>query len=100
MKDAAGIRFIPAARGANTRINGWQACRGVLHNALDDRREQPGFFVVKRCSQWRRTVPVLPRDPRNMDDVDTDAEDHAGDMWRYRIFKGDRKLMRKPLRGR
>jgi hypothetical protein len=32
-------------------------------------------------------VPVLPRDERNPEDVDTDAEDHEGDATRYRLVK-------------
>lgn len=97
---ASGIKFKPAARGTGSRVNGWQACRDSLHNALNDEREQPGFFLTDQCPQWRRTVPVLPRDSRNMDDVDTNAEDHIGDEWRYRIYKGSSKMARKPVSGR
>lgn len=100
MQAAAGIKFVEAARGPGSRINGWQACRTVLHNALNPEREGPAFFVTENCPQWIRTVPVLPRDKREMDDVDSDAEDHVGDEWRYRIYKGSSKLARKPVRGR
>jgi hypothetical protein len=31
-------------------------------------------------------VPVIPRDSNDPDDVDTDAEDHAADEVRYRIY--------------
>jgi hypothetical protein len=47
--------------------------------------EEPGLFVFEHCRQWLRTVPTLPRDEKKPDDVDTDAEDHAGDMTRYRV---------------
>jgi len=97
---AAGIKFKPASGGPGSRVNGWQACRDALHNALQQDREQPGFFVTDQCPQWRRTVPVLPRDSRNMDDVDTDAEDHVGDEWRYRIYRGTSKMARKQVSGR
>jgi hypothetical protein len=46
-------------------------------------REYPGLFVTTDCGQFLRTVPVLPRDDKNMDDVDTNAEDHVGDETRY-----------------
>jgi hypothetical protein len=50
-------------------------------------REFPGLFVCERCEQFRRTVPVLPRDlDRDPDDVDTDTEDHIADESRYRVM--------------
>jgi len=36
-------------------------------------------FVFNTCRQFIRTVPVLPRDEIDMDDVDTAAEDHVGE---------------------
>ena len=49
-------------------------------------REKKGLFVVEGYnSEFERTFPVLPRDEKNMDDVDTDSEDHIGDEVRYRL---------------
>jgi hypothetical protein len=31
-------------------------------------------------------VPTLPRSPRNPEDLDTQAEDHAADEWRYAMM--------------
>jgi hypothetical protein len=47
---------------------------------------EPGLYVFDTCTQFIRTVPVLPRDERLYDDVDTDAEDHIGDETRYRVL--------------
>ncbi len=47
-------------------------------------REEPGLFICQRCDQFIRTFPVLPRCPKDMDDVDTKAEDHIADEARYR----------------
>mgnify|MGYP003657783513 FL=1 len=33
-----------------------------------------------------RTVPTLPRAARNPEDLDTFAEDHAADEWRYAMM--------------
>ena len=47
-------------------------------------RELPGLFVVgEHCPHFLRTVLTLPRDERDPDDVDTDAEDHIADETRY-----------------
>ena len=49
-------------------------------------REYPGLFIVRgRCPHFLRTVPTLPRDDQDLDDVDTDAEDHIADEVRYRL---------------
>lgn len=56
----------------------------------------PGLYVFETCRQFIRTVPVLPRDVKNPDDVDTRAEDHCYDETRYRILnrKAERKILK------
>jgi hypothetical protein len=49
-------------------------------------REQAGLFVFDTCKQFLETVPAIPRDERDLDDVDTDAEDHIADESRYRCM--------------
>ncbi len=55
-------------------------------------RESPGLFVFSSCNHFIDLVPVLPRDDHNLDDVDTDAEDHIGDEARYRVRAADRQM--------
>jgi hypothetical protein len=40
------------------------------------------MFVFSNCRHFIRTVPALPRDEVDMDDVDSRAEDHVGDETR------------------
>ena len=84
-----GVKFQAADRGPGSREIGWQVCREFLDGSSpgsDGTRDKPGFFVFNTCRDFIRTVPVLPRDiNRNADDVDTDAEDHIADEWRYRL---------------
>ena len=57
-----------------------------LHERLRiDADKLPGFFVFNTCVHWWRTVPVLPCDPLDLEDVDTDTEDHAYDETRYML---------------
>lgn len=57
-----------------------------LHERLRvDADGLPHLFVFSNCINWWRTVPVLPTDPLNPEDVDTDAEDHAYDETRYML---------------
>jgi hypothetical protein len=85
---ARGVSWEPADKRAGSREQGWKAIRAMLKYAVPDasgRREGPGLFVSAACPHTLRTLPVLPRDDRRPDDVDTESEDHAGDMIRYRV---------------
>ena len=74
-----GVRFSRAHKGG--RINGWQKMRRLLNDA--GKPDLPGLYVTRSCRYWWTTVPSLPRDPRNPDDVDSTAPDHAADACRY-----------------
>lgn len=86
-KDMAtvGVKWVRADKGPGSRKQGWELVRSRLRNALDSQRDEPALFVLERCVHFRRTVPVLPRSDLDLDDVDTDAEDHCGDELRYRL---------------
>lgn len=56
------------------------------------RREAPGIFIFRGCHHFQDLVPNLPRDDHNLDDVDTDAEDHIGDEARYRVRAIDKAM--------
>jgi len=83
-----GVYWDKADKGPGSRKQGWNRLRTYLKNAIPDAqgyRQEPGIFVLERCTQFRRTVPVLPRSDKDIDDVNTDSEDHIGDEVRYRL---------------
>jgi hypothetical protein len=81
-----GVDWVAADKGPGSRKQGWQHLRQRLTAAAAPApREEPGIFVCARCADFLRTVPVLPRDDRDPDDVDTEAEDHVADEVRYRL---------------
>ena len=47
--------------------------------------------VFSTCKHWLRTVPALPPDELNPEDVDTTAEDHAWDATRYGVMRRRRR---------
>lgn len=69
-------------RPAKNRRSGWAAMREMLVNARE-KNGKPGMWVADRCTGWWETVPLMPRDPLNMEDVDTKSTDHWGDTNRY-----------------
>ncbi|AUR88705.1 terminase-like family protein [Vibrio phage 2.117.O._10N.261.45.E9] len=90
-----GVTWTNSIKKAGSRKHGWELMRSAMVNAQpnDDHspRENPGVFIFANCTQTIRTVPTLPRDSKDMDDVDTNAEDHIADEFRYVILStGDR----------
>jgi hypothetical protein len=83
-----GIRWLRADKRPGSRKTGWEQIRKYMAAAKPPPigpRENPGLFIFNTCEQFVRTVPTLPRDADDMDDVDTGAEDHIGDEVRYRV---------------
>lgn len=90
-----GVRFSKSVKSPGSRKNGWERMRIAIANAQPEPglpREYPGLFVFRNCQDgFLRTVPTIPRSTKDLDDVDTDAEDHVADESRYVILSlGDR----------
>src|SRR5574343_128018 len=90
-KDMAlkGVSWQPADKAPGSRKQGWEMIRKMLNGALPRKdhgpREEPGLFVFDWCTETLRTFPHLSRDDKDLDDVNTDLEDHIADAIRYRI---------------
>lgn len=84
-----GVYWTRAGKRPGTRKTGWEKLRKLLKAATQFPMEDPGLFVFNTCNQFIRTVPVLPRDKKQSDDVDTDAEDHVADEVRYRVLQAN-----------
>lgn len=84
-----GVCWTRADKRPGSRKTGWEAIRKMMraaHRSETGAREKPGLFIVgDECPQFLRTVLSLPRSQRDLDDVDTTAEDHCGDETRYRV---------------
>ena len=96
-----GVQWL---RADNSRKVGWEQMRAMMKQVRGQvmkregqeilgadgtpirlPREAPGLFVQAHCEHFQRTVPVLPRDDKDLDDVDSDAEDHVADETRYEV---------------
>jgi hypothetical protein len=85
----AGVYWTKAGKRPGTRRTGWEKLRKLLKAATAFPMEAPGLFVFSGCTHFIRTVPVLPRDKKQTDDVDTNAEDHIADETRYRVLQAN-----------
>lgn len=80
--------LIEAPRGAGSRVTGKQLFHNMLKFDRDKHGNVPSWLAPKltfspTCTHAIRTIPALPVAPKNPEDVDTDAEDHAFDAVRY-----------------
>lgn len=67
-------------RGDNTRLAG----KMQMHNRFAfDENGVPMLYVFNTCKHFIRTVPALTYDTVQVEDIDTDGEDHIYDEVRY-----------------
>jgi hypothetical protein len=83
-----GCRFKPAEKWPGSRIHRVQNLHRLL--AVNPKTGLPGIRFFKCCRAAIETIPVLPRDKNNAEDVDTDAEDHAFDSLTYGLQRKSR----------
>lgn len=94
-----GIIMQPAD---NERIAGWTQFRSRL-KGVD---EVSMVYAFTNCFDSIRTIPALPHSETRPEDLDTDAEDHCADEWRYGLMSQpwvapkpvrDRVIQEKPI---
>ena len=67
-------------KGDNTRIAGKMQ---IHHRLKFDEKGRPLFQVFNTCKHFIRTIPTLVYDEADVEDVDTNCEDHIYDEFRY-----------------
>lgn len=66
--------------GTKGAMSGWAQMRWRFRGDDDG---NPLIACFNTCTDSIRTIPVLQHDPDKPEDLDTEAEDHAADDWRY-----------------
>ena len=77
--DREGITLSKANRD---RLHGAGAVRRALAPSSNG---LPTLRIMRSCRNLIRTLPALQRDPHNVEDIDTEGEDHLYDAARYGI---------------
>ena len=79
-----GCKWRPSDRSPKSRING----KLELHKrfSIDEKTGEPKLKIFNNCRNLLKTLPLLPTDKHNPEDVDTNAEDHAYDALRYGVM--------------
>lgn len=86
-----GIKWVPSDKRPGSRKIGLQLLRDRLEASMTG--EGPGIYFMEHCRAVFELLPVLPRDERDQEDVDTGAEDHNYDEIRYKCLS---LIKRKP----
>lgn len=79
-----GVHWRRANKGS--RVHGWERMRTLLADA--GKPDRPGLYIARNCSYLWGTLPVLGRDPKQANDVDTRQPDHGADALRYALDGG------------
>jgi hypothetical protein len=82
----SGVEWTDSDKSPGSRKIGLQLVRDRLEASKTG--EGPGLFFMDNCRAAISTLPTLPRDENDPDDVDTEAEDHVYDEVRYRVLAG------------
>jgi hypothetical protein len=85
-----GVRWEKSDKSAGSRKIGLELLRDRM-SAAKQKREEPHIYFMVNCRASISTIPVLPRDEKDPEDVDTSAEDHPYDMARYRALKSSNR---------
>jgi len=88
-----GVRFSPAKKA--DRLTGWNIMRRMLADAGNS--DVPGLYISRSCEYFWQTVPYLGRDPKRVEDVDSQGVDHAADAVRYGCLWKEQKIVRIPI---
>ena len=79
-------------KGNNDRMNGWAEVREYIKpfrkpkDGPNEERTTARLQVFRNCHNLIKTVPSMVHDEHKVEDLDTDAEDHAVDALRYGIM--------------
>ena len=92
-----GVLWTRADKSSGSRKQGWEEMRERFRNSkpkagAEGYRDSPGIFIFRECTDFIALIPSLPRDDKDLDDVDTESEDHIGDEARYRVRKPKRTV--------
>lgn len=102
-----GVRMTPSDSGPGSRVIGWARVHSFLadgepcpYHAALGWESCPMLHVLEGTApNLVRTLPDLPFDKHKVEDLDSDAEDHAADALRYLLMQVKAPRTRRRLAG-
>lgn len=77
------VMFRPARK--SDRITGWNVLKRLLADA--GKPDRPGLYMSVLCEYLWETMPMLARDQKRVEDMDSTGPDHACDALRYGVLR-------------
>lgn len=84
---------VPLIKADTARIIGWQRVAENLKEAPDG---LPYWQITNNCINLTRTLPVLVRDQKKVEDIADGQEDHPAESIRYFFMSRPQKTKREP----
>jgi len=94
-----GIVFTKADKTPGSRVIGWQLIRQLLRATIDRNPEERHLYITTNCPHLIRTLPMMQRDDKKVEDIDTQLEDHLLDILRYKVLQMNRTVRLRPVIG-
>jgi hypothetical protein len=91
-----GVEWTDSDKRQGSRLNGAAVLCEMLEAAIEGKEsqsgmpERPAIYFFEYCRGIISRFPILSRDSKNPDDVDTEQEDHDYDALRYRVTKKEK----------
>jgi len=95
-----GVKWTESDKSPGSRVAGAALICEMLEAAVDGHKsesgmpEKPAIYIFENVRGFISRFPILSRDSKKPDDIDTDQEDHDYDAFRYRCMN---KPKPKPL---
>lgn len=86
----SGVMWLKSDKSKGSRKNGLQLFRDMLEASLTG--EGAGIYFMRNCVACIETLPSLPRDLNDLEDVDSDGLDHLYDAVRYRVLQNKDRI--------
>lgn len=92
-----GCKWTKAYKGSGSRIAGWAIIRQMLSAAKRGDLETPHLYFMEQAVHHIRTLPLMQRDKKKPEDIDTDLEDHLMDSLRYLLSRKMTRINRRKV---
>ena len=86
------VSWIPANKKPGSRVLGLGILNTMVFESTLDHPESACFYVMSNCTNTISQIPALEVSPKNVEDVDTDIDDHIYDVIRYITLHSAREV--------
>lgn len=82
-----GVYWRKAYKGSGSRIAGLDRIKTMLFNAKERNLESEHLYLKAKARHHIRVIPLMQHDEDNIEDIDSELEDHPIDSMRYNLTR-------------